>query len=73
MYIYIYINVYTHTFSLCIYVYIHIHTCIYIDRGSSVKVKHSFVRESSNIYEFEFVTAVFKFGGRVGAVTIFGL
>jgi len=26
-----------------------------IDRGSSVKVKHSFVRELSNVYEFEYM------------------
>jgi len=35
------------------YIYTHVYT--YIDRGSSVKAKHSFVRELSNIVEFEYV------------------
>jgi len=41
----------THTHT---HVYTHIKTCLDIDRGSSVKVKHSFVRELSNIVEFEY-------------------
>jgi len=48
----------------------------YFDPGSSVKVKHSFVRELSNIIEFEYMWPLFKslrFGGRAGAVTIFTL
>jgi len=47
---------------------------LYIDRGSSAKVKHLFVRELSNISEFGiYVTTDFRSGGHVGVVTIFGL
>jgi len=29
--------------------------CVYVDRGSSVKVKHSFIRELSDIVEFQYM------------------
>ena len=48
-------SIYTCTYSMytCIYIYIYIY--IHIDCGSSVKVKHSFVRESSNIQVIEYL------------------
>ena len=70
VYICIFIYTYTYTYTykyMYIHLHIHIHTCIhtyirtyidiyiYIDRGSSVQVKNSFVRELSNIVEFEYV------------------
>ena len=55
MYIHVYeymIWMFIHAY---IYKYVHIYVFMYmyIDRGSSVKVKHLFVREYSNILEFE--------------------
>jgi len=35
--------------------HIHIRIYVHIDHGSSVKVKHSFVRKLSNVDEFEYV------------------
>ena len=46
--------IHVYTYYICIYTYIYIYVCVHIhvDRGSSVKVKHSFVPEWSYIQEF---------------------